>query len=205
MISFFRHILFCFFILPALSGCARFIDSAPPPSIYLIHAQKPEEASVQKTKPVSIIVDRPKLIEGLNTDRIALLKNNMRNLDYFAQARWNGPLDAILQDFIMQTLEQRYNISFITDSAIDNRAHYKIISQVRAFQAEYNGNDTQSPPLLRASISLSVVRLKNNTIIYHSLLEETRPAQSNSLSDITSGLEDLVNLMLIRFTNDFKP
>ena len=173
-----------------LSGCISLKDDTPPPTLFLINAQHLDQT--QKTElPYSITVDKPKVVSGLNTDRIALVKENGRVLDYYAEARWNGRLENIVQDFIIETLENQFRVVSISDSVVDQKANYKVLTHIRDFHAEYEDGNLNQIPLLKVSMAVSLLRLKDNEVLARYNIHEEQRAQSNTLTDITYGLEEL--------------
>ena len=59
--------------------------------------------------PVDLAVLRPRVRTGLDTDLIAALYPD-RRLDYFAGARWSGPLDEVVQDLALQAFRTHANL-----------------------------------------------------------------------------------------------
>lgn len=183
------------FILPAvvlmLSACLT--SNALPPKYYLLHPLEIEQADRKKVQ-ASIIVEKPSVVSGLNTDRIALLKHNRRELDYFAQARWNGDLDSILQDFIIETLENSYDVVEVDTTGARQNADYVVVTKIRDFQAEYEGN-TNSLPNLKVEIVVSVLKLPSLEPVTRIQKSAEQQASENSVTAVASGLEGLLQEM----------
>ena len=57
--------------------------------------------------PADLTVLTPRVRTGLDNDRIAALYPD-RRLDYFAAARWSGPLDEVVQDLALQAFHGRF-------------------------------------------------------------------------------------------------
>src|SRR3984957_19570783 len=95
----FAHVVQRALLLPALCAAActgsLFHSKAAPPTIYLLSAGQPSPRDAEI--PVYLVVLKPKARAGLESDRIAVLYPD-RRLDYFADARWSGPLGEVLQD-----------------------------------------------------------------------------------------------------------
>ncbi len=173
-----------------LNGCISLKDNTPPPTLFLLNAQN-QTSQTKPSFPYAIIIDKPKIKSGLNTDRIALTRDYGRVLDYFAEARWNGRLENILQDYMIETLENSFKNISVSDTAIDQEADFKIISHIHDFQAEYADGNLHEVPVLSLSFSAIILRLKDNKIIADIKVRETMTAPSNTLTDITYGLEVL--------------
>ena len=137
----------------ALGACTGsfFKSSAPPISTYLLSV-KPDVQAGAVAIPADLTVLMPHVRTGLNNDRIAALYPD-RRLDYFAAARWSGPLDEVVQDLALQAFHGRFrNIG--TDASAFNGGYWLEIDVVD-FQAEYSGSAAAAPTahvLLRARV-----------------------------------------------------
>jgi cholesterol transport system auxiliary component len=121
----------------ALGGCTGsfFKSSAPPTSTYLLSAKVEAQAGAVAI-PADLTVLLPHVRTGLDNDRVAALYPD-RKLDYFAAARWSGPLDEVMQDLVLQAFEGRFrNVG--TDNSAFNAGYWLEIDVVD-FQAEYTG------------------------------------------------------------------
>jgi ABC-type uncharacterized transport system auxiliary subunit len=86
--------------------------------------------------PVDLTVLKPKLRPGLESDRIAVLYPD-RHLDYFAGARWSGPLGEVLQDLAVQEFRSHANLRTVSGDASVFASAYWLEIEVADFQAEY--------------------------------------------------------------------
>ena len=84
--------LLCAVSTLALAACggSLFQSKAPPASVYLLSAGAAAPSGAEL--PADLAVLQPRVRTGLDTDLIAVLYPD-RRLDYFAGARWSGPLD----------------------------------------------------------------------------------------------------------------
>jgi ABC-type uncharacterized transport system auxiliary subunit len=86
--------------------------------------------------PVDLAVLKPTLSPGLDVDRIAILYPD-RRLEYFADARWSGPLGEVLQDLAVQVFHARANLRTVSaDTSVFTSAYWLEIA-VTDCQAEY--------------------------------------------------------------------
>jgi ABC-type uncharacterized transport system auxiliary subunit len=86
--------------------------------------------------PVDLAVLRLSVRPGLESDRIAALYPD-RRLDYFADARWSGPLGEVLQDAAVQAFHNRAALRNVSGDASVFASAYWLEIQVMDFQAEY--------------------------------------------------------------------
>jgi cholesterol transport system auxiliary component len=142
----------------ALYGCAAFAaagctgslfqSKAAPPSIYLLSAKLepapaapapapgPAVSVAPKAIPADLAILRPRVRAGLETDRIAVLYPD-RRLEYFADARWSGPLDELVQDLALQAFDTGAGLRNVSADASAFASGYWLELEVADFQAEY--------------------------------------------------------------------
>ncbi len=90
-----------------LAACAGslFKNKAAPPTMYMLvgdaAARRRPIRRGDQHLPADLAVLRPRVRAGLDTDRIAALYPD-RHMEYFADVRWSGPLDEVLQDLAVQ-------------------------------------------------------------------------------------------------------
>jgi ABC-type uncharacterized transport system auxiliary subunit len=134
-----------FICLAACTG-SLFRSKIAPPTVYMLSAGagSTPTASTGSTAeplpgpviPADLAVLKPKLRTGLETDRIAVLYPD-RHLDYFADARWSGPLGDVLQDFAVQEFHAHANLRTVSGDASVFPSAYWLEMEVTDFQAEY--------------------------------------------------------------------
>jgi cholesterol transport system auxiliary component len=126
-------------VLPALclAACtgSLFQSKAAPPAVYLL-SPAAGSSGTDPTIPVDLTVLKPRLRPGLESDRIAVLYPD-RHLDYFAGARWSGPLAEVLQDIAVQEFRAHANLRSVSGDATVFASAYWLEIEVADFQAEY--------------------------------------------------------------------
>ena len=123
-----------------LTACAGslFKNKDAPPTMYLLSATPKSSADPAKTlpAPIDLAVLKLRVRAGLDTDRIAALYPD-RRMDYFADVRWSGPLDEVLQDLAVQEFHSNSGLRNVSaDSSVFASAYWLEI-EVADFQAEY--------------------------------------------------------------------
>jgi cholesterol transport system auxiliary component len=136
-----------------LAACAGslFKNKAAPPVMYMLAAtQKPASADPPSGNlPADLAVLRPRVRAGLDTDRIAALYPD-RRMDYFADVRWSGPLDEVLQDLAVQEFHSNLRTSNVSADASVFASTYWLEIEVTDFQAEYSA--AGGPPTVRVHL-----------------------------------------------------
>jgi ABC-type uncharacterized transport system auxiliary subunit len=128
----------------ALAGCGGsfFQTKAAPPKMYLLSAPKPAVAAVSEAAPqipADLAVLKPRVRAGLDTDRIAALYPD-RRLEYFADARWSGTLDEVIQELAVQEFHSTAKLRNVSADTSAFASAYWLEIEVSDFQAEYSAS-----------------------------------------------------------------
>jgi cholesterol transport system auxiliary component len=135
------------FLVLVLAGCGSlFKNKAAPPTMYWLSAPPANAAQPQATAAdpaatrADLAVLKPSVRAGLDTDRVAALYPD-RRLEYFADVRWSGPLDEVLQGLAVQELHGRPGMRNVSTDASAFPSDYWLEIEVVDFQAEYDGTN----------------------------------------------------------------
>jgi ABC-type uncharacterized transport system auxiliary subunit len=165
----------------ALAGCGSlFQTKAAPPTMYLLSMT---HKTVEGTAPlpVDLGVLKPKVRAGLDTDRIAVLYPD-RRLDYFANVRWSGPVDEVVQELAIQEFRAIDAVRNVSGDASVFASSYWLEVEVTDFQAEY------APGSAVPNIHVHLVgRLGNTTdrrVMTRFEADSTEPAADNRMGAI---------------------
>jgi cholesterol transport system auxiliary component len=140
-----------------LAACAGslFKNKAAPPTMYMLGATRntPAADPPGDNPPVDLAVLRPRVRAGLDTDRIAALYPD-RRMDYFADVRWSGPLDEVLQDLAVQQLHANPRVGNVSAEASVFTSTYWLEISVTDFQAEYSA--AGGPPTVHVHLQARI-------------------------------------------------
>jgi cholesterol transport system auxiliary component len=124
-----------------LAACAGslFKNKAAPPTMYMLGATRntPSADAPGDNVTAELAVLRPRVRAGLDTDRIAALYPD-RHMDYYADVRWSGPLDEVLQDLAVQEFHVNLKVRNVSADVSVFASAYWLEIEVIAFQAEYS-------------------------------------------------------------------
>jgi ABC-type uncharacterized transport system auxiliary subunit len=188
------------FVLAAISLAActgsLFQSKAKPPTVYLLSAgtasappstaagraaADPPAAGPASTIPVDLTVLKPRLRPGLETDRIAVLYPD-RHLDYFADARWSGPLGEVIQDLAVQEFRSHANLARVSGDASVFGSAYWLEIEVADFQAEYTSAATA--PTVHVHFLARLGGSGDRRILGQFVANAQQPAAENRLTAI---------------------
>lgn len=183
------------------AGCTAslFQSKAAPPSIYLLSAKlasptvEPPSA-ISRAFPADLEILRPRVRAGLETDRIAVLYPD-RRLDYFADARWSGPLDELVQDLALQAFESSAALRNVSADASAFPGGYWLELEVADFQAEYAGPSGTAPTIhVHLLARLGSARERRILATFDAGVRET--ATDNRLTAIVDAYERAADVAL---------
>jgi cholesterol transport system auxiliary component len=187
-------------LLPLLlAGCAGslFQTKALPPTMYLLSAgnASPTDSAAAQVGDlaVDLAVLKPRVRAGLDTDRIAALYPD-RRLDYFADARWSGPLDEVIQDLIVQVFHTRAGMRNVSGDASAFASAYWLEVTVSDFEAEYH--DSGAAPTVRVHLQARIGSSAERRIIARFEADAEQPAGANRMTSIVAAYNQAANTAL---------
>ncbi len=176
--------------LTACTG-SLFQSKAVVPTVYLLSANlRPAPASAV---PADLAILRPRIRKGLDSDRIAVLYPD-RRLDYFADARWSGPLDEVLQDLALQAFRSGAGLRNVSADASAFASGYWLEIDVADFQAEYT--PAAAAPTIHVHLSARLGAAGDRRIIATYDADASQPASDNSLTAIVGAYEKAADAAL---------
>lgn len=186
--------------LAACSG-SLFRSHAPPPTTYLLTARPAGDAAAAAAQvPIDLTVLLPRVRTGLDTDHIAVLYADGR-LDYFATARWSGPLDEVMQDLLLQAFRSYAHFRNVhTDTSAFNGAGYWLEVDVVDFQAEYPTGSDAGAPEAHVKLLARVGTARERHILGQFEAEARVRASDNRLGAVAAACNQAVNQALASLT-----
>ena len=204
--------LLCLLSILGLAGCGAslFQSRTPVPSVYLLSASgAPPGAAPAAAPAADLAVLKPRVRTGLDTDLIAVLYPD-RRLDYFAAARWSGPLDEVIQDLAVQAFRTRSRLRDVhTDASAFGRAYWLEID-VADFQAEYAAGaadgagaaDSAVAPTVHVHLLARVGSSGDRRVLGLFDADRRQPAAQNRLTAIVEAYNQAVDAALGQIVDD---
>ena len=182
----------------ALPGCtgSLFQSKAVPSSVYMLSAHA---SPGQSTLAADLAVMRPRLRAGLDTDRIAVLYPDKR-LDYFADARWSGPLDEVVQDLTVQAFTGGAHLRNVSADGSAFASGYWLEVQVNDFQAEYAASG--GPPIVHVHFTARLGTAGDRKILGSFQATADQAAADNRLTAIVDAFERACDAVLEQLVAD---
>lgn len=169
-------------LLVLLAGCGGLRSDAEPDRIYVLHpaVEAPQAAPL----PGLLMVPRPTVQPGLDTDRIALTRAG-NELDYYALSRWSGSLSQVLGAFAVQSLGGAF-VTVVGAERGAGPADYELLLTVRHFEAAYGGGGA---PHVQVAVDCLLVATTPRRVLGNCGAEVREPVGDNRMSAIVAAFE----------------
>jgi cholesterol transport system auxiliary component len=174
--------------LPWLAtGCGSLLESNEPATVNYVLAPAPaaDKPTGSVAAEVDLSIGRPDVAPGLDTQRIAVLRG--RELDYYRGAQWGGRTAEVVQTLIVGSLQDQRMFRSVTPEQTRVSGEYFLDLEVRDFQAEYR--DAAALPAVRVGMVGRLIRVADRQLLATVVASTTRPAKTNSLSEVTAAFE----------------
>jgi cholesterol transport system auxiliary component len=188
-----RHLARCWVAMAVLvgSGCTgSLLDTKiPAPTVYVLHAAPAAPVASDATQSpldVDLAVTQPTATPGLDTERIALLRD-VRQLDFYAESQWGAALPAVTQALVVGTLQNQRLFRSVATEQARAASQYLLDLEVRDFQAEYRG--IASPPTVRVTFHGTLIRIKDRKLLAVLPASVAVQAERNRMSDVVAAFE----------------
>jgi cholesterol transport system auxiliary component len=180
----------------ATAGCTlegMLGTSGPPPSLYVLTPKSTFDPDLPFVE-AQLVVEVPIASEGLNTHRIAL-RDGPLTLDFFASARWTERAPQMVQTLLVESFENTGKIVSVARQGVDLRADYVLKTELREFQAEYEGVDGHDPDIW-VRLNAKIVRMPARVIVASQTFESRFPAAGQSMTDVVHAFDEALNKVL---------
>jgi cholesterol transport system auxiliary component len=181
------------------AGCAGLHSSQGAMQVYTLESAMSAgaAASAASDKPIATGVNevratvevlRPLAAPGLDTDRIALVRN-VSQFDYYAGSRWPAPLPEVLQSLVVDALRASGQYRAVQSAGAAFAADEVLQLEIRRCQAEYtSGGDA----VVRVQLVASLGRRADRSLIASVIAESAAPVAENRLQAVIAAYRNAV-------------
>ena len=187
----------CLLLLAACAG-SLFKDKAVPPAVYLLSARAAAGTPGPQI-PADLSILRPSVRTGLESDRVAALYP-VRHLDYFADARWSGPLDRVIDDLAVQTFLRQANLRNVSADSSAFTSGYWLEIEVLDFQAEYAA--AAEAPTVNVRVAARLGSGRDRRVLARFEASSRQSATDNRLTAIIAAYERAADATLEEIAGD---
>jgi cholesterol transport system auxiliary component len=132
-----------------------------------------------------ILVVRPVVAPGLDTERIAVLHPD-RRVDYFAGSQWGAPVPDVIQSVVVESLQNTGRLRGVQRDLGNFRPDFVLQLDVRAFQAEY---EDRGAPRIRVDLIATIGRLNDRHSVLSFAATASEPAGSNTMTAVAAAFD----------------
>ena len=176
-----------------LSACISVNLGGPPPAtVFTLEAPDGQMKAnpTQAKGSTVVVVPKPEVPPALATDRIALLFEQDRRMDYYADAKWSGKLDDLVQEFLINRAQEKLP-SDCGGQARAGVGDYRLSVKVTSLEPVYKGA-ADKPPRLDVEMTVTVIDLPEERVRAQFTVKKSAPASENRLTPITNELGKLL-------------
>lgn len=171
----------------ALGACAAALKlaSSEPPPLYEL-TPKSTFADDLPAVDARLSVEVPTATAGLNSARIAL-RPTSTTLEYYARANWIDVVPVMVQTLLVESFDNTGKVDVLGRGVVGVRAEYALLTHVREFQAEYDGDGA---PKIRVHLQARLVRLPRRTSVGSTSEEAVVQAADTSIVAIVRAFDE---------------
>ncbi len=182
--------------LPLLGGCSGLLPgSGPAPALYRLSPKSTFPPDLPKVR-WQLVLETPVADAGVNSARIALTRSP-HQIEYYARANWTDRAPAMFQTMMIESFENSDRIVSVGRESLGLRADFVLKSELREFQAVYDG---PGAPVVWVGLALKLVEMPRREIVAATDIKAQVRAEADTLDavirafDRASGdvLKDLV-------------
>ena len=194
----------CAAVLSALlAACVELPGSGDPSRLYVLTPKStfPDNLPIVDWQ---LLVEVPVSAAGLNTARIAA-RHSPIELNYIGAANWTDFAPRMVQTLLVESFENSGKIVGVGREAIGLRSDYLLKTEVREFQAEFDGTKIgsakaaaipENPPEVRVRINAKLIKMPQRSIIASQTFENLVKSDENSMDSIIASFDDALGKAL---------
>lgn len=166
-----------------LTACMPLLQQQTPDQIYLLNPPTWNEPS-SSTIPVNLIIAKPEVSPGLDTERIASIKGS-HDFIYFTKSRWPSISSDMLRSLLIESFQNYGSIQSVTSELIYANTNYRVRVVLQDLQAEYEQNsEKDSPPFAHITIAVELMDAKARILITSFRESVKIKAEQNTMTKI---------------------
>jgi cholesterol transport system auxiliary component len=164
-----------------------------PPRLFVLSPKSTYDPGLPKVE-WQLAIDTPIAEAGLASSRIALRQSAL-SVEYFARSAWTDTAPSMVQTLLVESFENTGKIVAVGRQSVALRGDYVLITELREFQAEYNGKPA---PDVRVRLNSKLIRMPHRVIVANHTIESVVPAENGSLDAVVSAFDEALGKVLKR-------
>lgn len=181
-------------LLAALAGCSVLPRVNEPVNLYTLTPKTTFPEGLPKVD-WQMVVETPASAASLDTARIALQRTPL-TFEYYADAAWTDNAPAMVQTLLIESFESTKRISGVGREAIGLRPDYILMTDLREFEAVYDGDNPI--PTIWIRMNAKLVKLPERRIVASETFGQKLPATGGKLTDIVAAFDEALGYVFKR-------
>lgn len=179
-------------VASVLPACGLLPEVQEPVNLYTLTPKTTFTDTVPKVD-WQLVVEEPIAAAGLVTPRIAL-QHTAYTLEYYANSAWTDNAPAMVQTLLIESFEASDSIVAVGREAIGLRPDYILKTDLREFEAIYDGDNPIPEVWIR--INAKLVQMPDRKIVASRTVGRRLPAASAKLEDIIAAFDEALGKVL---------
>jgi ABC-type uncharacterized transport system auxiliary subunit len=185
----------------ALSACISLPfsrgEERSPPSLFTLHETRAgtTEISTDAAARTVVVVPRPELPPGFDSERIAIQFEQDGRIDYYADAQWSANLTDLMHDVFVERAQRKLPGTVVGKPELIPSANYRLSFRVTDFGPVYR-DSPDMPPRLDAGLTVTVIELPSETVKAQLTVKKNALSPENRLSTVTAELRKLLHAVM---------
>ena len=175
------------FAIFALSGCgvsSLLQSKVDEPHTYVLQVN---DAGTAKTAyPFQLGVALPKASPGLDTNRIAVLRDG-NQLDYYYGARWGGTAPQVVQSYLVTLLQTQQGFKGVNAEGARIDVDYLLDVELKNFEAVYAGS--HGNPTIKVTLMGTLIQVKTRQAVASFTASASAPTSDNRLGAVVTAFQ----------------
>jgi cholesterol transport system auxiliary component len=172
----------------ALAGCNILPKVQDPTTLYTLTPKTTYPPDLPEVS-WQLVVELPTAAAGIDSSRIAL-SHNPFTLEYYAKAAWTDNAPGMIQSLLVESFERTGKIVAVGPESAGLKPDVILKTDLRAFQANYRGDDPIPTVLVRMSAKL--VAMPQRKIIRAIASEKFAKASGSKFEDVLNAFDDAI-------------
>ena len=171
----------------AVSGCGGLLETTiPAPQAFVLRLPPPAATAAPASQYGSVLLQRPESGQGLDSDRIALLRSGNR-FDFYAASRWTAPAPDIVASVIVEALRANGNFSAVFDDTSPYPPRYSLRVTLRRFEADYTAGGRA--PTVHVVLDCTLGRHRDRELLGSFTAQGSALASEDRLTAVVAAFE----------------
>jgi cholesterol transport system auxiliary component len=179
-------------LVGVLPGCGVLQNVNKPVNLYTLTPKTTFPEGLPRVD-WQLVVETPVSAASLDTSRIALQRTAL-TFEYYAEAAWTDNAPAMVQTLLIESFEATHRISGVGREAIGLRPDYILMTDLREFEAVYDGDNPV--PTIWVRMNAKLVRLPERRIVIADTFGDKLPAAGSKLPDVVAAFDEALGHVL---------